>query len=133
MSFSKIQQSQGFSLHSSGAAKLISASARLLFVCAFIFFLICPLKKPQGNQPYIITGNTLSAFTFCSWHLYLCQGKASFLSESSILGEHQICLQLQYDTAIFQLPRQIVFVFSQMAIYVFFMKYDQRNLDCCLF
>lgn len=66
MSFSEIQQSQGFSLQSS--AKLISATATLLFVHFFCFF-ICPLKKPQGNQPYIIAGNTLSASTFCSWLL----------------------------------------------------------------
>lgn len=72
--------------------------------CLFTHFFLksAHSKLPQGNQSYIIAGNTFTASTFCSWLLQLCQSKASFLSESSVLGEHQICLQL-HDTAIFLL------------------------------
>lgn len=55
------------SVHSSGDTAFICASARLLFVCSYmeIEFCICPLRVPQGNQHYIIAGNTLSASSFC--------------------------------------------------------------------
>lgn len=56
-----------FSVYFSGASAFVSASARLLFVCSYmeIEFFICPLRVPQGNQHYIIAGNTLSASSFC--------------------------------------------------------------------
>ena len=56
-----------FSVYFSSASAFVSASARLLFVCSYmeIDFFIYPLRAPQGNQHYIIAGNTLSVSSFC--------------------------------------------------------------------